>query len=164
MDILTSVSAVLSVLFSSDLHTQIFYLLLLGFFSNSEGISFVNPKISFVSLVFFPFEHFVVRCQTCGTSLCSLISSSFPCTAALRHPYTSSCLSLWNTFFLYLSSVSHILCPTTHTHIYPSFLHARTVCLKSAQEAVRNTHCLVCWSGQASCFHSLYRGAHLSSD
>lgn len=63
-DVLTTPLAVLSLVFSSDLRAHIFYLPLLEFFSNSEGISFVYPKISFVSLVFFPREPFVVLCAS----------------------------------------------------------------------------------------------------
>lgn len=62
-DVLIFHLAVLSLVFSLDQSTQFFSLLLLEFFSNNEGISFVTPRISFVSLVFFRLESFVFPCR-----------------------------------------------------------------------------------------------------
>lgn len=63
-DVLISHLAVLSLVSSLDQCTHFFSLLLLEFFSNNEGISFVSPRISSVSLVvFFPLEPFVFPCR-----------------------------------------------------------------------------------------------------
>lgn len=108
-----------SLVFSLDQCTHFFSLLLLELFSNNEGISFVSPRISFVSLVVFSplsplYFHADLSCFSLLTHLFIFLSDG-----CSQVSYTSSCLSLWNIslctyktwpiFFVHLHTHKYIL-------------------------------------------------------